>query len=192
MTKWRFWQPILAVGLFLSLTRPVSADVLFALLPSDGNVSGPAGSVVGWGYSLQNTDPSNWFESTALNSDSFAKGTPILLFDFPILAPCDTVTEAFDSLNSIGLFQLQWDSSASVGFVNSGNFTLSGQWFDGDPLNGGNSIADAPDMALPYSATVSGSTSTVPEPSSFVLMAFGVGMILRHRRCGREKEHRVF
>jgi hypothetical protein len=79
------------------------------------------------------------------------------------------VTEAFDSVNSIGLFELQWDVSAPAGFVNTGNFTLSGEWWDGDPLNGGGFIATAPDIALPYSATVAQGSSTVPEPSSWWL-----------------------
>ena len=103
------------------------------LIPSDGNVSGLPGSLVGWGYSLMNNDPSNWFMSTDLNADSFLNGPPTLLFDFPILAPGGSVTEAFDPVNSMGLFELPWDPSAPDGFVNSGNFTLSGQWFDGDP-----------------------------------------------------------
>jgi hypothetical protein len=125
-------------GFFLSLAAPVPADILFSVLPSDGNISGPAGSLVGWGYSLTNTDLSNWYMSTDLNADSFSNGTPTLLFDFPILAPGDTVTESFDSVNSIGLFELLWDSSAPDGFVNSGDFILSGQWWDGDPFGGGN------------------------------------------------------
>src|SRR5205085_7828489 len=109
---------------------------------------------------------SNWFESTALNSDSFANGTPTLLFDFPILAPGGTVTEAFDAVNSIGLFELQWDLSVPVGFVNSGNFTLSGQWFDGDPLNGGNFIAVAADIAVRYSASATGTTGVATGASA--------------------------
>jgi hypothetical protein len=143
---------------------------------------------VSWGYSLTNTDSSNWFATTNLNSDSFANGTPTLLFDFPILAPSTTVTEAFDPVNSIGLFELQWDVSAPIGFVNSGNFTLSGEWWDGDPLNGGNFIAAAPDIALPYSATVTeGGTATVPDPSSWLLclttlLAFACRRLLVRRR----------
>lgn len=180
-----FWQLLPVVGLFLSLACPVSAGVVFTLDPPDGSVSGPPGSLVGWGYSLTNTDPSNWFLSTGLNSDSFANGTPTLLFDLPILAPAnapgDTVTETFDPLNSIGLFELQWDLSAPVGFVNSGDFTLSGEWWDGDPLNGGTRIAAAPDIALPYSATVTADTSGVPEPSSFLLLVYGVGMMIAFR-----------
>src|ERR1035441_834745 len=141
-----FWQPLLVAGLFFSLACPVSAGVVFTLLPSDGNVSGAPGSLVGWGYALTNTDSSNWFMATNLNSDSFSNGTPTPLFDFPILAPGAVATEAFDSVNSVGLYELQWDSSAPVGFVNSGDFTLSGEWWDGDPFNGGSFIADAPDI----------------------------------------------
>ena len=186
-----FW-PILAAGLFFSLTHPASADVMFTLLPSGGNVSGPPGSLVGWGYSLTNTDPSNWFVTDNLNSDSFSNGTPTLLFDFPILAPGDTVTETFDSVNSIGLLELQWDVSAPSGFVNSGNFTLSGEWWDGDPLNGGGFIATAPDIALPYSATVvQGSpTPTVPEPSSWLLCLTVLAAVV-FRQLVRKRNGRV-
>ena len=184
-----FWKCTVLAGSFLFLASPLSADIWFSVLPSDGNVSGPPGSLVGWGYSLTNTDPSNWFMATDLNSDSFSNGTPTLLFDFPILAPGDSVTEAFDPVNSIGLYELQWDVSAPVGFVNSGNFTLSGEWWDGDPLNGGNFIADAPDIALAYSATVEQGSSTVPEPSSFVLLVCAIAMIMGLRIA---RNHHVF
>jgi hypothetical protein len=92
-------------------------------------------------------------------------------------------------VNSIGLYELLWDVSAPVGFVNSGNFTLSGEWWDGDPLNGGNFIADAPDIALPYLATVGQGSSTVPEPSSFVLLVCAIAMIMGLRIA---RNHRVF
>ena len=176
------------MGTVLFLACPASADIIFNRLPSDGNISGPPGSLIGWGYSLSNTDPSNWFMATDLNSDSFSNGTPTLLFDFPILAPGGLVSEAFDPLNSIGLFQLQWDVSAPVGFVNSGNFVLSGQWWDGDPLNGGNFIADAPDISLPYSATVTAPTGTVPEPSSFFLLASALGTIIGFRTARNRRQ----
>lgn len=156
-------------------------SITFALLPSDGNVSGPSGSLVGWGYSLTNDSSADWFLATNLNSDSFSNGTPTLLFDFPEVAPGATVTEPFDPVNGIGIYELQWDPSAPVGFVNSGDFTLSGQWYDGDPFNGGNYIADATDTALPYSATVSGASSATPEPSSLVLLMCAVGAILAFR-----------
>lgn len=163
---------------FLSFGCPLWADsITFGVLPTDGNVSGPASSLVGWGYSITNQSDTDWFLATNLNSDSFSDGTPNLLFDFPEVAPSSTVTEAFDSVNGIGLYELQWDPSAPVGFVNSGNFTLSGQWYDGDPFNGGNFIADANDTLSPYSATVTGSSS-VPEPSGLLLLTFGIVAII--------------
>jgi hypothetical protein len=164
MKTLRFGQCAVLAGILLSLASPLSADILFSLLPSNGNVSGPPGSLVGWGYSLSNTDPSNWFVSTNLNSDSFSNGAPTSLFDFPILSPGGTETESFDSVNSIGLFELQWDVGTPTGFVNSGNFVLSGEWWDGDPFNGGNFISNATDISLAYSATVTGPVSSVPEP----------------------------
>jgi hypothetical protein len=85
-------------------------------------------------------------------------------------------------VNGIGLCELQWDPSAPVGFVNSGDFILSGQWYEGDPFNGGNYIADATDTLLPYSAAVTGSVSGVPEPSSFLLLAGGIVAIIGWRR----------
>src|ERR1035437_6525673 len=116
-----FWQPLLVAGMFFFLTCPVSADVLFTLLPADGNVFGSPGSTVGWGYSLANNDPTNWFLTILLNSDSFANGTPSLLFDFPIVAPGATVSVPYDP-GTAGLYELTWDIGAPVGFVNSGNF----------------------------------------------------------------------
>lgn len=88
------------------------------------------------------------------------------------------MTEAFDAVNSIGLFELQWDISAPSGSVNAGTFVLSGQWWNGDPLNGGNLIAAATDVALPYSATVSGGSGPVmPEPVSLLLFLCGIVLL---------------
>ena len=173
----RCLQLILLAGVPLSFASAVSADILFTSIPADGNISGRPGGLVGWGYSITNTDTSNWFVSTNLNSDSFSNGTPTLLFDFPDLAPGTTVTEEFDPVNSIGLFELQWDPTAPIGTVNSGNFILSGEWWDGDPLNGGNFIADALDTSAAYAATVTGSVST-PEPGSFPLLASGFAFMI--------------
>ncbi len=193
MNTRQFWRPIMLAAVIFTIGSPLWADTIVAtLLPSDGNVSGPAGSLVGWGYSITNESVTDWFLATNLNSDSFSNGTPNLLFDFPEVAPGATVTEAFDSVNGIGTFELLWDPSAPVGFVNTGDFTLSGQWYDGVPFNGGNFIADATDTLLPYSATVAGSSS-VPEPSSFLLLASGIVAIaiIGWRRGGNRPLARI-
>lgn len=164
-------------GVVLSLAYPLRADsIAAALMPAGGNVSGPPGSLVGWGYSITNQSASDWFLATNLDSDSFSNGTPNLLFDFPEVAPEATVSEPFDPVNGIGLYDLLWGPAAPAGFINSGDFTLSGQWYDGDPFNGGNFIVDAPDTLLPYTATVLGSAST-PEPGSCILLASGILLV---------------
>jgi hypothetical protein len=176
------FRPTLRAAVLLCLASPLWADsITVSLLPSDGKVSGPSGSLVGWGYSLTNNSATDWFLANNLNSDSFSNGTPALLFDFPDLAPGGTVTEPFDPVNGIGIYELQWDPSAPVGFVNGGDFTLSGQWYDGDPFNGGTYIADAADTLLPYSATVTGAVSGVPEPSSFLLLAGVIALVIGGR-----------
>ena len=143
-------------------------DVLdFDLIPSSGDVAGLPGSTVGWGYSITNESTTDWLLTTNLVSDSFLYGAATSLFDFPEVAPGATVTESFDPINGIGLYELTWDPGAPAGFVNSGNFVLSAQWYDGDPFNGGTYIADALDTNAAYSATVSASgPSGTPEPAS--------------------------
>jgi hypothetical protein len=162
------------------LALPLAAEtVSFTLLPANGNVSGPAGSTVGWGYQLTNNGSTDWFVPTDLNTDSsFSDGTPTLLFDFPDLAPNTTAMETFDPVNGIGLYQFTWDPSAPGGSVNSGNFVLSGEWWDGDPLNGGNFIADAIDISAAYTASVNTGTSSSPEPSSLAMAVSGLGILI--------------
>jgi hypothetical protein len=134
---------------------------------------------------LTNDGIADWFVSTDLNSDSFVNGTPTELLGFPDLGPGDNVTEPFDPVNGIGVYDLQWDPSAPVGTVNSGNFVLSGEWWDGDRLNDGNFIDDATDTALPYSAPVTASTSGSPEPSTLVLFTCGISLLIGLRIAQR-------
>lgn len=161
-------------------------SITFSLLPADGNVAGSAGSAIGWGYSITNNSDTDWFVSTDLSPDSsFSDGTPSLLFDFPNVAPDTTTTEAFDPINGIGLYEFAWDLSAPGGDINSGNFVLSGEWWDGDPLNGGNFIADAIDTSAAYTATVSSGSSSTPEPASAVMMLTALGTLLGFRKWHR-------
>jgi hypothetical protein len=154
----------------------LASDIFtFDPIPASGDVAGLAGSTVGWGYSITNESATDWLLTINLVSDTFLDGTVNLLFDFPEVAPGATVAESFDPVDSIGLYELTWDPDAPTGFVNSGNFVLSAQWYDGDPFNGGNYIADAPDTNAAYSATVSG--SGVPEPASFLLIVAGLAVL---------------
>jgi hypothetical protein len=58
----------------------------------------------------------------------YGRVSPTLLFDFPDLGPGATVTEPFDPVNGIGIYELQWDPSAPVGFVTrNGPHSLTGR-----------------------------------------------------------------
>jgi hypothetical protein len=165
----------IALGLACLLAAPqLWADSFsFTLVPGSGNVSGAPGSTVGWGYSITNDSSTYWLVTTDLNADPFLNGTPNLIFDFPDLAPGATATEPFDPIAPAGLYELTWDNSAPPGFANSGTFDVSAEWWNGDPLNGGSYVTDAPNEGQAYSATV----TATPEPAIIALLLTGlVGM----------------
>jgi hypothetical protein len=164
--KTRCTRMMMVLGVLILLAAPaaVADSYTFSLIPADGAVAGPPGSTVGWGYSIINTSPSDWLVTTALSSDAFLNGTPAAIFDFPDLGPGVTGTVPFDPIAPAGLFELTWDITAPVGFVNSGSFDLSAEFWSGDPLAGGVFVASAPDTLAPYTATVT------PEPPTLVLL----------------------
>jgi hypothetical protein len=74
-----------------------------------------------------------------------------------------------------GLYQIALSAGASNGSVDSGNFMLSAQWYDGNPSTGGAFIAEAIETSAAYTATVA-ATSAVPEPSSSVMLAAAIAL----------------
>lgn len=159
---------VLGALILLAAPAAVADSYTFSLIPPSGAVAGPPGSTVGWGYRITNTSPSDWLVTTALNSDPFLYGTPNVLFDFPDLGPGDTATVLFDAGMATGLFELTWDFNAPLGFVNSGSFVLSAEFWTGDPLSGGQFLMNAPDTYAAYTARVT------PEPATLVLLACGL------------------
>lgn len=159
----------------------------FSLLPGGGVISGPPGATIGWGFTLTNNDPLRWLVPSALNVDGFANGTPLDLFEFPILAPLTTLSVAFDGAR--GLYQLTWPSNAVDGAVDAGNFVLSADWYDSDPLAGGVFLENAGDITAAYAAVA----TDVPEPSSWTLALLGLGAMFTYRKvfeCGRARPFR--
>ena len=152
----------LFAALILSAVPVVGANVYtFDLLPANGGIQGQPGSTIGWGYSITNESTSLWLATTGLNANPFAHGTPSLLFDFPDIAPGQTVTVPFDAPTMSGLEELTWDSSAPLGFMNTGDFVLTAEWWTGDPLAGGTFQSTAPDASQSYSATATPELATI-------------------------------
>ncbi|HYR85429.1 MAG TPA: hypothetical protein VE422_15185 [Terriglobia bacterium] len=163
------------IGFVLICSSAAYADPFtFDTLPASGDVAGPAGSTAGWGYSVTNTSLTDWLVLTSVTAGAFLNGTPASLFDFPIVAPGTTATVAFDVLAGFGLYQLTWDPTAPAGFVNSGTFVLSAEWWNGDPGTNGSFLTLADDQSAPYTATVTAPVTALPAPSTLLLMAGGL------------------
>jgi hypothetical protein len=169
----------LAYSLLFFASMLPAATVDFALLPADGTIYGTAGSTIGWGFSVTNNSAGQWLVFVNLNSDPFVSAIPSVLFDFPILSPGQTLTE--DYAPGQGLMELQLSSFLPGTVVNSGQFRLDAEWWDGDPLAGGSLVAEADPIVSPYRAVA----SSVPEPSTAVLAGTVIFAAIwrRKRRC---------
>lgn len=174
--------------LFLALCLglpAIAADIYTFDVPAPSTVNTPAGSVTGWGYSIQNQSDALWLVTSGLNAGSFQYATPTLLFDFPEIAPGATVTVPFDALSGTGLFQIAWNSAVPPGYVDYGTFNLTAQWWNGDPLNGGSRVSTAPNASVPYAASL----TPIPEPATVGAVASAFALLwmgkLLHRRAIR-------
>jgi hypothetical protein len=147
-------------------------------LPENGQIQGAPGTRIGWGYEIENADSSLWLVLTAISADALSQATGESLFDLPIVAPGAMVSVSF--VGDQGLFALTWGAAAPIGFVNAGSFTLSAEWWNGDPLQGGGFVGLAADTSLPFSATV----VAVPEAPAACLLLCGLG-VLALRQCAR-------
>ncbi len=147
----------------------------FELTPGP-DIVGPPGSTISWGYSITNEDPDFWLVPLSLDADLFQHGTPNAIFDYPILGPGQTVTGP--------LYELAWDPAAPLGFVNSGRFTITSDYYSDDPFNGGFSLFLESQRDANYTATV-GDAPIIPEPATGGLLVVPGMVALVWWRCFR-------
>ncbi len=161
------------LALLLGSVAARADSFTFGTVPVSGAISGPPGSTIGWGYTITNQSSSLWLVTTNLSADVFLNGIPnAFVFDFPVVPPFSTLTVPFAPAGPLGLFAFTWDATAPTGFLNSGTFILSAEFWTNDPLAGGSFSAFALDQSAPYSATVA---APIPEPSALLLLVTGLG-----------------
>ncbi len=159
------------------------------LLPGTA-ISGAPGSTIGWGYSIQNTSATQWLQPLSLSTGSFASLNPVSIFDFPAIAPGQTVTELFSTttLNGAcsqlpcGLYEIVIPSGTSPVTV-SGTFTILSDFFNGNPNGSGVDAGSAPNLTAAYSVSVT-PASAIPEPASVMLVitALAAGISFARRK----------
>ncbi len=178
----------LFLAICLSTLPALAADIYsFSASPAEiGSGRGGLFTLTGWGYTLQNGSSSDWLVTTSLDASTFLYATPQTIFDFPDLAPGASVTVPYDPVTPAGLYQILWAGNAPAGFVNSGTFTLSAQWWSGNPTNGGTLIGPAASASQPYTASL----TAVPEPETksivaLPLLLLGVAGIFRRVKRSR-------
>lgn len=156
--------------LALLLFAPAYGNTLnwtVTLTPSP-NLSGAPGSTVVWDYSITDLSTTYWLVLDSLNAGSFLFGTPNDIFDYPIVAPGDTVTGS--------LYEETFNPTATPGSVDSGVFNFTAEFDTGDPTGNGLFHAIAPEKFIDYTATVE--TAATPEPSTLVLLVAALTILL--------------
>lgn len=182
---------IIALSIFAALATPTAKAQTntwsFSLTPANGAIMGAPSTTIGWGYEITNSSPTYWLFATDVHaSNAFLYGTATSNpFDYPALAPLSSVSVLYDGTS--GLADLTWDANAPVGFSNTGNFILSASYYDGDPYNGGQYVADAGTREAAYQATVT--SAPVPEASTWqsmgALLLLGGLLAVRRPRVKR-------
>jgi hypothetical protein len=182
-----FLMIALAMLAFASLAQADS--VTFTLDPANGALIGPAGSTVGWGFTLDSgTDfavvSSSDFCVGAISSpcsNSFGTYTDFTLSQFIVSGPT-SVSETFDNVlrTGLGSFLINPGSTGSI----LGEIVLTYDLFSADPNSTDfDPSADAISFGNYATANASvtvgtGSGTSMPEPSAVILLAAGFGFLL--------------
>ena len=180
MPRYLHWAA-LALGLLLTAYAVRADSLTFTVTPVD--VSGPAGTTVGWGFTITN-DPNttgDYLDISGIDSDLFLSSNGIpdaSVFLFPNLAPGQSLTQLYDPVNGLGLFQFTWNAGLPIGTSESGVFGLMGAFCDPTVdqfCAEDGSVASSLLATGGYAATVIPAPGTpVPEPPSVLLLISGL------------------
>ena len=177
---------LLAVAALLALSASSASSSAFTFVtdPADGLLSGATGTTVGYGYTIVNPDPTLWLVTTNFSAGTFAYATGTSLFDFPMVAPGQTVFLPYDPLSGAGLYEIFIDGSSPPGYVNLGAFVVSGEFDRLDPDLGLVFAASADDQIAQYQITAT-SNAGASEPRLMWVAGLGLAALLLRASAGK-------
>jgi len=181
----------LSLLLLATLAAPLPAAVVLTLNPANGQISGTAGSTIGWSFTL--TSDTHYLLSNGID---FLPGPSIGTFEDLLSArptftsgPLENpvVSEVFDLVAETGLAKFTIDAGTPEGTIASGNLYFNYSLFTvspNDPLfDPGAHFFDVGLLVLPVQVAVVAAPA-VPEPTtwSMAALAFGVAAWRARRR----------
>jgi hypothetical protein len=168
-------------------------SVTLTLDPTNGALTGPAGSTVGWGFTLTNTSTDLFAVISGSDfcvgvitspcSTSFGTYTDLAGLQFIVVGPSpesNSFAAVFDNTLGTGLGSFLIDPGAT-GTV-TGQILLFYDLYNLDPNSPAfdplaNTVSVGNLLTAPASVTVGNPTTSVPEPSSLALVICAAGMI---------------
>ena len=172
-----------AVFATFSMASPVGPTIV--TIPASGNVSGPPGSVVGWGFTLTNSDPVDWVILTGSSfTGSQVQGTYVdylSLGSAPLYiagpAPeSSIVTQNWNLASQLGLGEFNINPTAAPGLI-TGNIVVHYSEFSQDP-NDPNFDPDTSTVVADATLSAPVSIGVVPEPGTLGLIFASSGASL--------------
>jgi hypothetical protein len=160
-------------ALFFMGSSEAGPAFTLSLLPG-ASIQGNPGDTIGWGYSITNNS-ADYLLATNLGAGLFTSGmTPLVIFDFPEVAPNSTVTLDFSTVVTgtcsappCGIYEVALSSSIAPATTVTGLFDVTAELYNGDPFNGGTDLMASVDLTASYSAAASTPFTGVPEPAPF-------------------------
>lgn len=189
----------LAILIAAAIAACAQAAILptLTLLPDSGNVAGLPGAVVGWGFTLTSTDPSDWVILTGSEfTGSPVYGTYVDYLSLPtaplyVAGPApesSTVQQAWDPSLLLGVGEFDINPTALIDAVIKGNIVVHYSVFSMDPLDP-NFDPDTSTVVADATLSAPAQVTVTPEPSSLLLMLSAVllsfALAVRRHRIGR-------
>ena len=156
-----------------------AGTVSLTLLPSNGIVSGQAGTVVGWGFTITYSGSPDWIVLTSSNFtgspvygsyvDYLSLGSAPLYIAGPV-PESSTISQSWDPLSSprLGLGEFDINATALPGAIIKGTIQVDYDVFSQDP-NDPN--FDPGSFVTSGRASASATVGVAPEPASLFMMS---------------------